>query len=1073
MATPLPTPTQNPVPSTDIRDAVYAGAMMDLIVSSTAKMYTDRLGIERYTIEGIRQNLIPLGRQYMTLADAQADIANIPVNSTTYVRNADGAVLADEYMNVGGTLQPTGRVMPGSAALMAPNLMQNSRAALTDKLPALFSGADSGGVWAAAGAEMAAQGAVQEVACPPRASTSDRAVNYLFQQDISFVSGGSYIATEMLYRGNTTLIFTRVAPDTAATRISQRYEDLGNGTIRVTTLWKINGNAASPATVIYWGCQQSGSSVTSCEIAYPKIAISRRQIFGVGGDMSMADMLNQSGAVVNNFIYNSFADPRFSLPRLRVGSVSWTLVSTLTNTTIASALTSAGAVSCLVAPPVSSGYVDALVEPWVDETASPGMWGASQYYVYVDSVSGVNPRDEIRKAAVFFIDVDNGTVQVTPDVISQVSNNLFHVRASYQFANKPRRISMGVRQTGANSTFYVFGFFMGLAKQKIRDILESPTRDSSLGESLTGSARNIAFNPSADPAQQQQGLFGGGSWTPVASLPADVQSIATLGAKAAVSALRVTSGYRDALANISLDGVKMGDYVRIEFGVYVNADAGVDIATALTKCCAFFWNTTGAFEQKTAQVKEKINDKTYTMTYQYQYLGADASRVYLGVRNTLSNADFYVFNTNVATSANAITNLSKGLVRDPMLNAYIASQVSASVSPYPPLLAVNSPVANAEDYILLPDQIFVHPTEPLLIQCPQLLMNWTADMGQFLDWSMRGTNLNGRPYSYETSRTMEFDPAKVGTDVSFGFHNRQKPGQWSRRDVTLVRGPATVTASKSISLIGDSLTNRGQVARLTALLTAAGVTVTQIGTMTQQEGGKGEGRESWAAAHFVGKRTLLNSTRINISSDNPSGTNKNPFLFEATEAQKTAHPEMCFLNTGAASEKSYADTQTGTFYTFDYRRYLDAQGFADPDIVSIALAWNDQANGQTPDAYIAQINYMVEQIRVACPNARIAIAPYCHPYSSRAVWNANTSQYVRNVIGSFKGRQSEKLHIIPSWGIMPADTAWSSDGANITRDALTGSYVDTRSDNIHWDQWGRQYMAYNCLYPFYIWACAQ
>ncbi|WP_196796556.1 hypothetical protein, partial [Klebsiella aerogenes] len=203
-------------------------------------------------------------------------------------------------------------------------------------------------------------------------------------------------------------------------------------------------------------------------------------------------------------------------------------------------------------------------------------------------------------------------------------------------------------------------------------------------------------------------------------------------------------------------------------------------------------------------------------------------------------------NTNVATSANAITNLSKGLVRDPMLDSYIASQISAAVSPYPPLLAVNSPVANAEDYILLPDQIFVHPTEPLLIQCPQLLMNWTADMGQFLDWSMRGTNLNGRPYSYETSRTMEFDPAKVGTDVSFGFHNRQKPGQWSRRDVTLVRGPATVTASKSISLIGDSLTNRGQVARLTTLLNAAGVTVTQIGTMTQQEGGKGEGRESWA-----------------------------------------------------------------------------------------------------------------------------------------------------------------------------------------------------------------------------------
>ncbi|HBU4610433.1 TPA: hypothetical protein MCY72_004808, partial [Klebsiella pneumoniae] len=43
----------------------------------------------------IRQNLVPLSRQYMTLADAQADIANIPAGSTTYVRSQDGSSLAD------------------------------------------------------------------------------------------------------------------------------------------------------------------------------------------------------------------------------------------------------------------------------------------------------------------------------------------------------------------------------------------------------------------------------------------------------------------------------------------------------------------------------------------------------------------------------------------------------------------------------------------------------------------------------------------------------------------------------------------------------------------------------------------------------------------------------------------------------------------------------------------------------------------------------------------------------------------------------------------------------------------
>lgn len=119
---PLPTPTDNPVPSTDIRNAVYAGAMLDKVVTSTELTYTDRLGGEHYTVDGIkaegdkvveetRQNLIPLSRQYMTLAAAQADIANIPEGSTTYYRSPDDSALAIEVMNVGGTLQPTGRRM--------------------------------------------------------------------------------------------------------------------------------------------------------------------------------------------------------------------------------------------------------------------------------------------------------------------------------------------------------------------------------------------------------------------------------------------------------------------------------------------------------------------------------------------------------------------------------------------------------------------------------------------------------------------------------------------------------------------------------------------------------------------------------------------------------------------------------------------------------------------------------------------------------------------------------------------------------------------------------------------------
>lgn len=59
----------------------------------------------------VRQNIIPLSKQYQTLAAAQADIANIPVGSTTYYRSPDDSALAVEVINNAGTLTATGRKM--------------------------------------------------------------------------------------------------------------------------------------------------------------------------------------------------------------------------------------------------------------------------------------------------------------------------------------------------------------------------------------------------------------------------------------------------------------------------------------------------------------------------------------------------------------------------------------------------------------------------------------------------------------------------------------------------------------------------------------------------------------------------------------------------------------------------------------------------------------------------------------------------------------------------------------------------------------------------------------------------
>ncbi|MCW2103717.1 UNVERIFIED_ORG: hypothetical protein M2402_000863 [Rahnella aquatilis] len=68
-------------------------------------------------VEDPLTNLVPLSRQYMTLAAAQADIANIPDGAATFVRSSDDESLAIEYINTGGVLTETGRKMPSQVAI--------------------------------------------------------------------------------------------------------------------------------------------------------------------------------------------------------------------------------------------------------------------------------------------------------------------------------------------------------------------------------------------------------------------------------------------------------------------------------------------------------------------------------------------------------------------------------------------------------------------------------------------------------------------------------------------------------------------------------------------------------------------------------------------------------------------------------------------------------------------------------------------------------------------------------------------------------------------------------------------
>lgn len=144
--------TGNPVPSASMPDAWDNMQSIDKFVNSNDETITTRTGEQLDTLHGVnvkadnqltqqqadfetsqeerdavveetRQNLIPLSRQYMTLAAAQADIANIPEGSTTYYRSPDDSALAIEAINNAGTLTATGRKMPAYSSLRRGNIL--------------------------------------------------------------------------------------------------------------------------------------------------------------------------------------------------------------------------------------------------------------------------------------------------------------------------------------------------------------------------------------------------------------------------------------------------------------------------------------------------------------------------------------------------------------------------------------------------------------------------------------------------------------------------------------------------------------------------------------------------------------------------------------------------------------------------------------------------------------------------------------------------------------------------------------------------------------------------------------
>lgn len=101
--------TGNALGSTDPKDLYDNAQNFDGAINGTSEKWTDRLGRERLSWDGMQANISPLGKTY-TQDQATAAIASgeIPDGAFFFIWSDDEGAVAEKYQNVGGVITPTG-----------------------------------------------------------------------------------------------------------------------------------------------------------------------------------------------------------------------------------------------------------------------------------------------------------------------------------------------------------------------------------------------------------------------------------------------------------------------------------------------------------------------------------------------------------------------------------------------------------------------------------------------------------------------------------------------------------------------------------------------------------------------------------------------------------------------------------------------------------------------------------------------------------------------------------------------------------------------------------------------------
>lgn len=390
-------------------------------------------------------------------------------------------------------------------------------------------------------------------------------------------------------------------------------------------------------------------------------------------------------------------------------------------------------------------------------------------------------------------------------------------------------------------------------------------------------------------------------------------------------------------------------------------------------------------------------------------------------------ATFWLYKTDIIVSGNLQSTVNgKTPYQDDLANA------ESNIEQIKDVISSDLSTAN----ILVGDSIYMISEEELPIYESSMLAKTSEGVKTAISYNKNNDTMSPRTEFFNGNILVD---NTMGDKVSLMAYDKYDTYSYLKKDVNIKKVSSSYKSGTDIKIlcIGDDLITDKTASYIKNKLTSFGTSPEMIGTMIS-DGVYNEGRSGWFYSTFIGAsgRGIAEGKITPQTSKGVSSTLLNPFVRVANADDKADRPNDCYRSTGAYIEKTYYsdDNKDGAFYIFDFNKYMEVQGIAEPDVVVIAIK-PELVNAFTEDVVSTNMIYMkqlVVGIRAALPNAYIALVPQ---YGACTKYNDNwkiTSAMITETIKYVDGLKDDKIKVLSAWLHMNREfgTEFTVDGTN-------------------------------------------